>query len=73
MSKTQYKPNGEVELWNWFNSNQSTDDTFDAIGKRFGISPESAKKLHLLWASGAKDSFNQAYFSLFEGSPTKFE
>jgi hypothetical protein len=72
MSKPIYRPNTEVELWQWFNANQNSDMDFDTIGVVFGISGESAKKLHLLWASGSKDSFVQSFYRLFDNSPTSF-
>lgn len=72
MSKSKYVSGSEAILWAWFNTHQNSDTDFSDIGVQHGISAESAKKLHLLWASGAKDSFNQAYFSLFDGAPTSF-
>jgi hypothetical protein len=72
MSKPKYVPNNEVSLWDWFNSNQDTNKTFNEIGDMYGISSEAARKLHLLWAAGDQKSFNQGFFSLFEGAPTAF-
>lgn len=72
MSKPIYRPNTEVDLWNWFNNNQNSDMEFTDIGTQHGIPAESARKLHLLWATGDKKSFNQGFFSLFDNAPTKF-
>lgn len=67
-TKPKYVPNSEVELWDYLNKNQG--ESFKVISSKFGITEEQVRKLTILWAAGAKDSFNQAYYSIFDGSPT---
>ncbi len=68
--KPKYTPESENKLWHHINTNQEakTED----IATKFNMDLEDIRKLRMLWGYGDRESFNQAYYSLFEGSPTKF-
>lgn len=66
--KPKYRDGVEEELHRYFDQHQ--DDSFEDIGNKFGISGEDARKLSILWYTGAKDSFKMAVFEMFEDSPT---
>jgi hypothetical protein len=69
-TKPKYVPESENVMWKHINNHQ--DEPHQSIGERFGFDVDTTRKLVILWATGDRDSFNQAYYSLFEGSPTKF-
>lgn len=70
--KPKYVTDSENKLWKWFNDNQHRTFTFTEAAELHSLSESDFSKLRLLWSTGQRDSFNQAYYSLYEGSPTKF-
>jgi len=65
----RYNPNVEVQMWQWFNNNQKAD--IKDFAELYGVSEQQANKLRMIWSTGANDSFDQAVFSLLDGSPTR--
>lgn len=68
--KPKYVPENENRLWHYINTNQEAQT--ENIAAKFNMESEDVRKLRMLWGYGDRKSFNQAYYSLFEGSPTEF-
>lgn len=50
------------KLWDYIRNNQDTDTGI--IARKFGMTKDQVNKLTILWATGARDSFNQAFESM---------
>lgn len=74
-AKPKYVPGSEVSIWNWFNNNQSktlTESDHQNVASDHSLSTTEVLKLRQLWATGQRDSFNQAYYSMFDSAPTNW-
>lgn len=67
MSKPQYTPGIEDQIWNHIQTNQ--DETFEAMSEKLGLTAKQLTSLSIAMYAGSRDKFNKDLHTMLEGVP----